>query len=300
MSSIPRFALYGTDQASQAWAETINLERIPERSSLFDWEIDLHVHEALVQVLYITAGGGEAFIDGRRHALVPPCLIVVPAGSVHGFSFRRDVDGPVVTAAQRPLEAVLSALAPELLSAVRRAAVLPVDRGSRPSEAIGPLFEVLAREARTTGIGQVAAGLSLLAAVFVQVARLGESLAFDCGDPRSRKARQVERFKTLVDLRFRERWPVQRYAKEIGISAGQLGRLTREILGCSPLDAVNARVIHEAQRELVYSSLSIKQIAAALGFDDDAYFGRFFRKHTGQRPTEFRKAGRARLAAAAR
>jgi AraC family transcriptional activator of pobA len=64
----------------------------------------------------------------------------------------------------------------------------------------------------------------------------------------------------------------------------------------SPLDAINARVLHEAQRELVYSSLSIKQIAAAIGFDDEAYFGRFFKKHTGQRPTEFREAARAHLA----
>ena len=43
----------------------------------------------------------------------------------------------------------------------------------------------------------------------------------------------------------------------------------------STLDVINARVVHEAQRELVYSSLSIKQVAAELGFDDEAYFGRF-------------------------
>jgi AraC family transcriptional activator of pobA len=46
-----------------------------------------------------------------------------------------------------------------------------------------------------------------------------------------------------------------------------------------------------------YSTLSIKQIAAELGFDDEAYFGRFFKKQTGLRPTEFRYRARARLAA---
>ena len=44
------------------------------------------------------------------------------------------------------------------------------------------------------------------------------------------------------------------------------------------------------------SSLPIKQVAATLGFDDDAYFGRFFKKQTGLRPTEFRERALAALA----
>ena len=52
----------------------------------------------------------------------------------------------------------------------------------------------------------------------------------------------------------------------------------------------------EAERELVYSTLAVKQIAGLLGFADEAYFGRFFRKHTGATPTDFRAAARARLA----
>ena len=63
-------------------------------------------------------------------------------------------------------------------------------------------------------------------------------------------------------------------------------------------DVVNARIVHEAQRELVYSSLSVKQIADLLGFADEAYFGGFFKKQTGRRPTEFRTMARRHLAAA--
>ena len=63
----------------------------------------------------------------------------------------------------------------------------------------------------------------------------------------------------------------------------------------SALDAINARTIHEAQRELVYSTLSIKQISAELGFEDEGYFGRFFKKHTNLKPTDFRNIGRQQL-----
>jgi len=47
----------------------------------------------------------------------------------------------------------------------------------------------------------------------------------------------------------------------------------------------------------VYSTLSIKQVAAELGFEDEAYFGRFFKKHTDLRRTKFRDLARRQLAA---
>ena len=113
---------------------------------------------------------------------------------------------------------------------------------------------------------------------------------------RTRRSEQIECFRAAVDAHFRERLPVARYAAELGLSAGQLSRLCRESLGMSCLAVVNMRVVHEAECELVYSTLGIKQIAHKLGFADDAYFGRFFRKCTGVTPTEFRRRARQSLA----
>ena len=297
MTSVPRFALYGTD-SSPAWAELVNHERIPERSSLYNWEIEPHVHEGLLQMLYVEgcSRGGEALMDGRRWPIEPPCLIVVPSGVVHGFHFCSDIDGPVITAAQRPLESLLAAIAPELLSHVRTARVVPVDATSPHALALTPLFDALANESRQIASGQMAASMALLAALFVQFARISSSASAASDDPRSRSARQIEQFRRLVNEQFRSNRSVDRYAQLLGLTAGHLGRLCRENLGMSPLHVINARAVHEAQRELIYSSLSVKQVAAALGYEDEAYFGRFFKKHTGQRPTEFRDMARRHLA----
>ena len=104
--------------------------------------------------------------------------------------------------------------------------------------------------------------MSLLVALFVQIARISQTARSDEDVPLTRKAAQVERFRSLLDEHCRQRTPVERYARELGVTAGQLTRMCREVMGMSTLDAINARVVHEAQRELVYSSLSIKQIAA--------------------------------------
>jgi AraC family transcriptional activator of pobA len=298
MKSVRNFALYGTTEAQPAWADLVHFERIPERSSLFDWEIDLHFHDALIQLLYVTRGGGTASIDGTLWSLQPPCLIVVPAGAVHGFSFRKDQDGPVITAAQKPLESLASVAAPELLHRIRTPEVLPVDANGRHAQALMPLFEAIERESQVHAAGRVAAGMSLLVALFVQIARISEGAPREDRSARSRKAAQIERFRALLDARFKRREPVQHYAAQLGITPGQLTRLCRDVLGMSAQEVVNARVVHEAQRELVYSSLSIKQVAGELGFDDEAYFGRFFKKHTGHRPTEFRAMARRQLSQA--
>lgn len=300
---IPHVALYG-NEALPADVDLVHFERIPVRSSRHHWEIEPHVHDAMLQVLLIeSGGGGEAVIDGRRWPLVPPCLVLVPALAVHGFHYAPDTDGPVITAAQRPLENLLDALVPQLRRAALQPLVLAIDPASRHAEALTPLFDAIARETRTTGRATGALGMSLLAALVLQIARLRDAApehAREARDPRSRKAQHVERFRGLLDAHFRERWAVDRYASQLGVSAGQLGRLCREQLGVSPLDAINARVLHEAQRGLVYSTLSIKQVAADLGFDDEAYFGRFFKKHLGLTPTAFRARGRRRLAGTAR
>jgi AraC family transcriptional activator of pobA len=297
MATVPNFALYG-HEAQPSWLDMVHVERIPVRSSLFNWEIEPHVHDALLQLLYVVDGGGEVFIDELKWPVRPPCLIVVPANAVHGFHFLPNTDGHVITAAQRPLEAALQAVAPELLPLARRPAVLRVEATGRHAQALLPLFEAVERETRVHEAGQMAVGLSLLVALLVQVARIGAAQpSAEDALLRSRKARQVERFRALVETRFRERVSVEDYAHALGVSAGQLSRLCREVLGVSALDVVNARIVHEAQRELAYSLLGIKQIAAVLGFEDEAYFGRFFKKHTGHRPTEFRAMARQRLAA---
>jgi AraC family transcriptional activator of pobA len=296
---IPNYSLYG-DEARPAWLGMVHFERIHERSSLYQYEIAPHFHDGLVQLLYVTSGGGTVTMDAVTHPVRPQTMIVIPARCVHGFHFTPEIDGPVVTAAQRPLESIAEVAAPDLLPHIRRPLVLTVSESVRHVDALMPLFECIEREMRVHASGESAAGTGLLMAIFVQIARLADALAAPKDGPdapgRSRKAAQVERFRALVDQHFREHLPVEGYAARLGLTPGHLSRLCREVLGISSMDVISARIVHEAERELVYSILGIKQIAGLLGFADDAYFGRYFRKKTGRTPTEFRQAAQQRLA----
>mgnify|MGYP000081224973 FL=1 len=295
-SSIPRYDLYG-DQQQSGWTNSFQFEWIPVRSSPYNYDIRPHTHDAFIQILYLTQGEGEVLINDARYQVSSPALILVPAQNVHGFQFAPNIDGPVVTASQKSLESMAAVVMPELVSVLRKPAVLPLDESSRHAEALMPLFLGIEREWRVHAVGQVAAGMSLVMALLVQVARLSNVLEPMPMAHNSRKAQQIEKFRALVDAHFRDRRPIEDYADEMGVTPGHLTRLCREVLNVSSQDVVNARILHEAQRELVYSTDGIKQIANLVGFVDEAYFTRFFRKHTGLTPTEFRARALASMSA---
>jgi AraC family transcriptional activator of pobA len=81
-------------------------------------------------------------------------------------------------------------------------------------------------------------------------------------------------------------------AAELGISATQLNRICRAQLGRGALDLLHARLALEAQRQLAYTTQSVKRIGLDLGFPDPGYFTRFFQRLCGMSPSEWRARSR--------
>ncbi|WP_322048645.1 helix-turn-helix domain-containing protein [Paraburkholderia sp. J67] len=297
MRKIPSYELYGEAAAARPpWHDAFNFEWIPERSRPNDWNIPAHRHDALLQFLYIRNGEGHVVIESEKKLFDPPCLVILPAQVVHGFSFSPEIDGLVVTAAQRALESIAKSVSTTLITVLQRPAVIPV-RGPTASDAtLMPLFTMLEMEFRRGAAGYSAAGMSLLMALFVQAARLIDHANVPVAALAARRSLQIRRFRELIAQHFRDHRPVEFYADALDVTTPQLGRICREELGASPTALINDHLIREAQRDLVYSGMTVKQIAHSLGFEDSAYFSRYFRKQTGATPREFQSSAHRDLA----
>lgn len=79
------------------------------------------------------------------------------------------------------------------------------------------------------------------------------------------------------------------YAQAIGISTNYLSRQVQKSTGRSPGTWIDIARIGRAKGLLSTTQLSVIDIASAVGLEDQSYFSRFFRKQTGQTPTEYRK-----------
>ena len=98
----------------------------------------------------------------------------------------------------------------------------------------------------------------------------------------------VRTFNNLVEKHFRKHHSVAEYAAMLHIAPKTLNKRLAKY-NKRPLQVIHERILLEAKRLMFHSGYSIKEIAFALGFDDPAYFSRFFKKKAGTYPDHFRK-----------
>jgi AraC family transcriptional activator of pobA len=103
----------------------------------------------------------------------------------------------------------------------------------------------------------------------------------------------MTRLNALIGTHFRQHRPATFYADSLGISVTHLNRISHSGAGKSFRQLLTDRLMTEARRNLVFSLLSVQQIAYELGYADPAYFSRTFLRTTGETPGAFRKRERS-------
>ncbi|MBS1755081.1 MAG: helix-turn-helix domain-containing protein [Ferruginibacter sp.] len=98
-------------------------------------------------------------------------------------------------------------------------------------------------------------------------------------------------YKIEVEKHYKKEHGVQFYADSLFTQPRTLNSLSQKYAGKTAGEIIADRIILEAKRELYYSTISVKEIGYALGFDDPAYFTRFFKKQTGVSPNEYKVQG---------
>ncbi len=96
-------------------------------------------------------------------------------------------------------------------------------------------------------------------------------------------------FKKLVSQKVTRQTSVNEYAKELHVTPNHLNKSVKTTFGKSASAIVDEMLLLEAKVLMCQHTQSVSEVSFAIGFEDPSYFGRFFKKHTGMTPTEFRK-----------
>ena len=96
---------------------------------------------------------------------------------------------------------------------------------------------------------------------------------------------------SLISTHFRSHKMADFYADQIGLTARRLNQILKNKMGVSVSQLIYSYTLIDAKREISHGIKPLKEIAIDLGFKDQSYFSRFFKKHSGVSPEHFRQQG---------
>ncbi len=291
LASIPKYFLYG-EPVRDVEERFLHVEALTLRTPLVGWHIEPHSHRDLHHLLLINRGGGVLLVESERLNFNAPALLCVPLDCVHGFDFQPDSEGWIVTISGGLL-GLLTRDYPDLASVFAAPCAKHVEPDSREELRLRQWFDMLAAEFSNRRLNRQAAVGVCTVGILVTVQRLIAATPENNPIERGRDAALVARFRALVEMRYSSQTGISDYARRLRVSRERLRLACTRVTGSSPLALLAARRLLEARRKLIYTNIGVAQIAADCGFDDPAYFSRFFTRHMEASPSEFRNRRRA-------
>jgi AraC family transcriptional regulator, transcriptional activator of pobA len=99
---------------------------------------------------------------------------------------------------------------------------------------------------------------------------------------------KIRSFEKLIETHYKDYKSVKDFADKLNITPNYLNAICTKTIGRTAGEIIRDRVILEAKRLLLHSSMSVCEMAYHLGYDDCSYFIRVFKKDVGSTPEQFR------------
>ncbi len=106
---------------------------------------------------------------------------------------------------------------------------------------------------------------------------------------KTRKDELLEEFLLLVTKHYKTHRNIDFYAQKLSITSKHLSTSIKEVSGELAGEWISKYVIMDAKVLLNSTNLTVQQIADSLNFPNQSFFGKYFKRHVGMSPNEYRK-----------
>ncbi len=270
----------------------IHYESLDNLASFFGRAMHVHRHDRYYQLHYIHSGKVHLMLGEAEYNEQAPLLFLTPPPTPHGFVTEPQATGQVLTVHQSVVQALMHSLdksGPNIDAQPFCLTLRDLPEVAKRHEAqLIKAFNGLDQEVQNhDALGQSAAINHWAQLVLVNLFRL------IAGSTQMRPSHHSQsaifrRFLELIEEYYKEHLAITDYAQLLNVTDGRLNHICRTIANASSKQLIFERLVQEAKYLLSYTSLSIKEIAFDLGFQDPAYFTRFFLKYTAQTPKAYR------------
>lgn len=275
IASIPAFSLYGEDDP---FPDVVHCEGFSARAPIYGWQILPHRHGQIAQLFFVTDGLTDASVDGAPYRLTNGAFLYVPEHCVHGFMFKPDTEGAVLSF---PL-ALVRTIAPHNNDIV---AALSKPIFGTMSARLAQLTHALRDVVNTPSPFRVQAVVGLAHSV---LALLAEARLEQIDDDLRPVSARMLALDMLIVEHMGDNWSAADYANALSISTGHLSRVCRTATGVGAATYLEQKLMTEACRMLAFTLFPISEIGYRLGYSDPSYFSKRFRAVRRVTPTDYR------------
>lgn len=277
---------YG-DQNNPVPGALINYEPLKERSELYDYEITEHLHTDLIQLFFITKGGGILLSEGKKIALNTPCVLIIPNSTLHGFVFQSDISGEVLSISVSFFEKSLEKDKKVLLQ-LNKLQQLTFEEKAPLLKKIKEFTNHIITELSTNKPEKNIVIQLFFHLLLLHLYRTIKDKPTVVIPTENRMLNYYHTFQKLIQKHIHETKPIKEYAKELNISPVHLNRICQTLVQKSALQVVHEYLLAEAKKYLLGTDYSIAEISYFLDFNDPSHFSKFFKKMVGVTPRKFR------------
>jgi len=245
------------------------------------------------ELILVRDGRGEQAIDDVTAPVRPGTVTVIGQGQVHQFRWAEDLRGGVVRFTDAALEGGGRIPAGRLLSGRGgRTIALPPGEVERADA----LVRLLAGEAARPP-DPYAAGIQqhLLGTLLLWLERWYDASRSERDEVDDADVQLHRRFAERLEADFARHHDVAHYADALAVPGAALAKALQRLTGRTTKELILDRVMLEAARLLRFTDLTVGQIAHRVGYDDQPYFSRAFKRHAGVAPQAFRERERGEV-----
>jgi AraC family transcriptional regulator, transcriptional activator of pobA len=264
------------------WMEEADIGSAASRGARRPHRHDYH------ELIWMREGEARHLVDGQPVSIEPGTITLIARGQVHVFEHARALTGVIVRFGEELLyDGPMARTNPASLLAARNERTVPV-----PENEVDRLEAILDMLSAEIGGPPDARAIDLqrhlLSSLLLWVERWYEDAHAELhgADPAAQLHR---RFAQLLERDFADHHDTGHYADALGVPQATLSRALSEVTGRTTKELITDRVMLEAARLLRFTDRSVNEISYALGFEDQLYFSRAFKRRRGEAPTAHRE-----------
>lgn len=247
-----------------------------------------HGHSFYLSV-YFTNGTGTHEIDFNAYDIKPGAVFMLSPGQVHNWKLSKDIEGYIFFHTRQFYDLNFTYEKVENLpffNCIHNSPMIQIPIPKQKS--IESIYDQIVNEYEENQLKKFQKICCQLNILYIELSRfyLAEN---PTGTQNQTQLAQVRKFEMLIGANYKSIKFPKDYAGMMYISEKHLNRISKIILNKTSSELISDRIILEAKRMLMYGKESVSQIADELGYDDNAYFFRMFKKKAGQTPLEFLK-----------